>query len=447
MSFHDLRTFLEILRAKGQLVEITRPARLDLEAPAVMQALMKAGGPAALFRNLDHPSGIPVTGGIIGTLPRIALAMECAEGEVAPRMGRAVANPIKAAAVKRGAFLDHVATGASVDLAALPIPKHNAGDGGKYITGGVMVSKDPETGRQNYGYNRLQVQGPNRLSVMMNSWRHVRRFYEAAEAAGKSLPVAVLIGVDPRVLIAAGVRVDYDEIGIAGALKGSPVEMAPCATVPLEVPAGTEIVIEGNILPAERVKEGPLAEFTGHYGESYVTPVLEVTAICHRDNPIFQTIVPASFEHVYIGNVLPREPMLLSFVSHVSPNVKGVHLLPYSGGFMAAVKLDKKSEGEPKNVALAALMTHVNIKMAVVVGTDVDIHDPADILWAISTRVDAARDIFTVPYAQGMENDPTTDSLGRQTKVGIDATMAREKAGDYRRVVYPPVDLDSWLKA
>ncbi len=446
MSFHDLRTFLDVLKAGGQLVEINRPAKLDLEIAAVMQALMKTNGPAAIFRNLDHPSGIPVTGGIIGTLPRIALAMECRQEETARKMGEAVANPLKPVTVERGLFLDHVAKGSAVDLAALPIPVHNAGDGGKYVTGGVMVSRDPATGRQNYGYNRLQVQGRSRLSVMMNLWRHVRRFYEAAETAGEPLPVSVLIGVDPRILIAAGVRVEYDEIEIAGALKGSPVEMAPCATVPLEAPAHTEIVIEGNILPRERVKEGPLAEFTGHYGEPYDTPVLEVTAICHRDRPIFQTIVPASFEHVYIGNVLPREPMLLSFVSHVSPNVKGVHLLPYSGGFMAAVQIDKKNEGEPKNVALAALMTHVNIKMAIVVGTDVDIHDPADLLWAFSTRVDATRDIFTVPYAQGMENDPTTDALGRQTKVGIDATMPREKAADYRRVVYPPVDLSQWLE-
>lgn len=446
MSFDDLRSFMEVLKAHGQLVEITKPAKLDLEMPAVIQALMKANGPAALFTNLDHPSGIPVTGGIIGTLPRIQLAMECEGAEMIRKMGRAMAEPLAPVTVERGAFLDHVITGEDIDLGALPIPYHNAGDGGKYITGGVMVSKDPKSGRQNYGYNRLQVQGRRRFSIMMNFWRHIRRFLEAAEELGQPLPVAVAIGLDPRVLIAAGARVEFDEIGIAGALKGSPMELAPCATVPLLVPAKTEIVIEGHILLGERIAEGPLAEFTGHYGEGYQTPVIEVSAVCHRERPIFQTIVPASFEHVYLGNVLPREPMLLSFVNHVSANVKAVHLTPYSGGFMAVVQIDKKNEGEPKNVALAALMTHVNIKLAVVVGTDVDIHDPADVLWAISTRVDAARDIFTVPYAQGMENDPTTDALGRHTKFGIDATMAKEKAADYTRVIYPPVDLGQWLE-
>ncbi len=446
MPFNDLRSFMEVLKANGQLVEINRPTRLDLEMPAVMQALMKAQGPAALFTNLDHPSGIPVTGGIIGSLPRIALAMECGEAEITRRMGEAIANPLKPVKVENGAFLENVVTGDDIDLASLPIPVHNAGDGGKYITGGAVVSRDPKTGRQNYSFNRLQVQGRRRFSIMMNFWRHIRRFLEAAEEAGEPLPVCVAIGLDPRVLIAAGVRVDYDEVEIAGALKGSPVEVASCATVPLEVPAQAEIVIEGYIPPGERVPEGPLAEFTGHYGEGYSTPVIEVTAVCHRNNPIFQTIVPASFEHVYLGNVLPREPMLMSFVSHVSPNVKAVHLTPYSGGFMAVIQLDKKNEGEPKNVALAALMTHVNIKIAVVVDPDVDIHDPADILWAVSTRVDAARDIFTVPYAQGMENDPTTDSLGRHTKIAIDATIAGDKAHHYRRVVYPPVDLAQWLE-
>lgn len=446
MSFNDLRSFLEVLKANGELIEISKPAKLDLEAPAVSAALFKKGGPAPIFTNLDHPSGIPLVAGVVGSMPRIALAMECPLSEVAEKMGHAIDNPVKPVRVDRGAFMEHVITGAAVDLASLPIPLHNAGDGGKFITGGVMISKDPATGRQNYGYNRLQVKGRNRFAMMMNAWRHIRRFYEATEVTGKPMPVCVAIGLDPRVMLAAGVRVEYDEIEIAGALRGAPMEVAPCATVPLEAPAYTEILLEGHVLPGERIDEGPLAEFTGHYGEGYKTPVIEITAICHRTKPIFQTIIPASFEHVCIGNVVSREPMLKRFVSHVSPNVKGVHLTPYSGGFLAVIQVDKKNEGEPKNVALAALMTHVNIKMAIVVGTDVDIYDPADVLWAVSTRVDATRDLFMVPYAQGMENDPTTDSLGRQTKVGIDATIAKEKAADYRRVVYPAVDLSQWVE-
>jgi len=442
----DLREFLDKLKAKGQLVEIARPVSIKFELANVINTMLQEGAPVGLFKNIDHPSGIPVVGGLLGHIERIAVALECEVKEINAKIERALVNLIDPVVVDRPLFRQNEFLGEEVDLTQqLPIPHHNPGDGGPYITAGIVIARDPVTGRHNYSYNRLHLKGPRKLAVMMNEWRHIAWFYREAEKRGQPLEVAIAIGVDPVVEIAAGFRIEEDEAKLAGALRGCPLEISRCRTVDIYVPQESEIVIEGRIPPYYREEEGPLAEFTGHFGEVYQHPVVEVTALCHRHQPIYRTIVPGSFEHVYIGNVLPREPMLFRFCRHVSPNVQAVHLLPCTGGFMAVISLDKQNQGEPKNVALAALMTHVNIKMAIVVDTDVNIYDPSEVLWALATRVDAVRDVFHIPYAQGMENDPTTNAEGTHTKVGIDATLDLALRKDYKRVIYPKVNLKEYV--
>lgn len=202
-----------------------------------------------------------------------------------------------------------------------------------------------------------------------------------------------------------------------------------------------------HLPPHRRQAEGPLAEFHGYYGELWESPIFEITAICYREKPVFQTIIPGWSEHIYIGNVLPREPLLLRFVQHVSSNVKGLHMPPYSNGFSAIVQIDKTNPGEPKNVALAAFTAHVNIKKVIVVDSNVNIYDPADVLWALTNQVDWGRDIFTIPGAQGHEMDPTADMRGVHTKVGIDATYKPERRDYGERVSDPPVDLQDYLSS
>jgi 2,5-furandicarboxylate decarboxylase 1 len=266
-----------------------------------------------------------------------------------------------------------------------------------------------------------------------------------AEADGEPLPCAAAIGLDPAIMIAAGCKYDGDELGIAGAIRGQGVPVARGVTVPLAIPAEAEIVIEGQLLPGARADEGPLAEFHGYYGELWHSPVFEVSAICYRNDPIFQTTIPGWTEHIYIGNVLPREPLLLRFVRHASPNVRALHIPPYGNGFMAIVQLDKRNPGEPRNVALAAFTAHVNIRICLVVDPDVDVYDPADVLWALTSRVDWGRDTFTVPGAQGHEMDPANDARGIGTKLGIDATFDKGRREYGERVRYHPVDLTQYL--
>jgi 2,5-furandicarboxylate decarboxylase 1 len=271
------------------------------------------------------------------------------------------------------------------------------------------------------------------------------QFYKIQQAKNEPLPIAIAVGLDPAIMIAAGCRSDEDELKIAGAIRGKPVQTARGVTVNLDIPAQAEIVIEGYLPPYTRHAEGPLAEFHGYYGELWDSPVFEVTAICFRDQPIYQTIIPGWAEHIYLGNVLPREPLLLQFVRHVSKGITGLHIPPYANGFMAVVQVQKSNPGEPKNICLAAFTAHVNIKEVVVVDSDVNIYDPADVLWALTNRVDWSRDIFTISGAQGHEMDPTSDERGVQTKIGIDATYKPERRNYGERIRYPEVDLSKYF--
>jgi 2,5-furandicarboxylate decarboxylase 1 len=346
---------------------------------------------------------------------------------------------------ENAAWKAHVLTGDAVDLHKVPIPTHAVGDGGPFITGGVTISKDPIGGRGNLSYNRMQVKGPREMGFDVNEWRHVRQFMDVQEAKDAPLPIAIAIGLDPAISIAAGARYDGDELFIAGAIRGEGVPVSQGVTVPIDIPAEAEIVIEGLLPPHVRQGEGPLAEFHGYYGRIWDSPVFEVTAICWRDEPIFQTIIPGWNEHVYIGNVLPREPLLLNYARHVSKNVTGLHLAPYGSGFLAIVALNKKNPGEPKNVAMGVFTAHVNVKWCIVVDGDVDIYDPADVMWALTTRVDWSKDIFLVPGAQGHEMDPTADTRGVHTKIGVDATADKGRRESAERVRYGDVDLSKYL--
>lgn len=444
-KIHDLRSFIQVLEEAGQLVRIKQPVSLVHELADVAATLERSGGGAPLFENVTG-STWPVFASGVANQKRAALALGCTETEVTEVMGRALdpKNGLPPVRVERAEWQANVQTGDSLDVRELPIPTHSRGDGGAFITGGVIVSKDPISGRGNLSYNRMLCTGPRNFGFNLNEWRHVRAFMESRPDPAAPFPVAVAIGLDPAIMIGAGVRTDEDELTIAGAIRGQGVPVSRGVTVEVDVPAEAEIVIEGYVHPYEKKGEGPLAEFHGYYGEIWESPTFEVTAVCWRDNPIFQTIIPGWYEHIYIGNVLPREPLLLRFLRHISKDV-AVHIPPYSNGFSAIVQLKKNNPGQPKNVALAAMTAHINIKQVIVVDPDVNIYDPADVLWALTNRVDWSQDIFTVPHSQGHEMDPTADMRGVHTKIGIDATYKRERREYGDRVNYAVVDLSKYL--
>lgn len=445
-QIRDLRTYMAVLEDAGQLSRVRRRVNLEHELANVAASCQREGRGAVLFERPGDREW-PVFAGAVGSSTLAALSLACEVPDISEVMERALdpAAAIPPLPAEKAVWKENVINGDEVNVKRLPIPIHGLHDGGPFITGGITVTRDPISGRGNLSYNRMQVLGPRTLGFNVNEWRHVMQFYRIQEDMGQSLEAAIAIGVDPAISIAAGARYDDDELLIAGAIRNSGVPVCKGITVDIDIPAYAEIVIEGRLPPQERRAEGPLAEFHGYYGELWESPVFEITAISHRNRPIFQTIIPGHDEHIYIGNVLPREPLLLRFVRHVSQNVTGLHIPPYGNGFAAIVQVEKSNPGEPKNIALAAFTAHINIKKVIVVDPDVNIHDPADVLWALTNRVDWSRDTFEVQGAQGHEMDPTADERGVHTKIGIDATYKPERRDYGERIRYPEVDLRDYI--
>lgn len=246
-------------------------------------------------------------------------------------------------------------------------------------------------------------------------------------------------------MIAAAFRYEGDEYEIAGALRGEPTPVVRARTCDVLTPATAEIVLECEILAGEREEEGPMAEYTGHYSGVNKQPVGRVKAITHRRDPIFQTTAGASFEHLLLGTAITREPHLKQLTTSTCPRVREAYLPPYASGFLALISMEQPRPGEVRSVGIAALQSHVNINTVVVVDTDVDIFNPSDVFWALSTRVRWDRDLAVISGVLGNELHPSADRNGVISKVIIDATLAAELRNSYSKVVYPKIDLAAFL--
>ena len=437
----DLRAFLQKVRDAGELHEIRKTVDPVRELGAVLNACERSGK-AALFHSVKG-FDIPVTGSLLSTPSRIAIALQCPQSEVRARMAAATDKPV-AFDVQKKALCQEVVID-EPDLSRWPIPTHSPLDAGPFITAGVVIARDPDTGRHNLSYNRMQIYGADRAGISMNIWRHIKAFFDKIEPKGQNLPFCVALGPDPVVMMAAAFRYAGDEYEVAGSLRQAPIPVVKALGCDVMVPATSEIILEGEVLAGERQMEGPMAEFTGHYSGADPKHVARITKITHRKDPIFQTMNGGGYEHVSVGNMITREPLLERFVRHVSPRVKAVHLPPYSGGFTAIIALENPQPGEAKNVAIAAMAGHVNFKTVIVVDVDVDIFDPADVMWALSTRARWDTGIATIPGAHTNELDPSSGEHGIVAKMIIDATLPADKRKRYVKVAYPPVDLKKYL--
>lgn len=415
----DLRSWLEMLAKDGRLLQAKSALALRFELAAISKATENEH--AVIF---PRPGGhsIPVVSNILADRQWMADALGISSSELLKRFMHAVRNPLKSAEVSQASAQEVVHDKPDL-LKQLPIPTHNELDSGPYISAGILISRNPETGVQNLSIHRCQISAANKLGVLLLP-RHTLAYAHRAAAKKVPLEVAIVIGVDPATLLAsqAIVPLDYDELEIAGALHGAPVDVVKCKTNNVRVPANAEIVIEGRIIPDEREPEGPFGEFPQYYGPRIDSHVLHVDAITHRRNPVFHTIVGGSTEHLLLGGIA-REATILDQLQRMFPDVKDVHLA--RGGvcrYHLVVQLEKRSEGQAKNVILGAFATHYDIKQVVVVDCDVNIHDPIEVQWAIATRFQADRDVVIVPGAQGSKLDPSARS-GVSTKMGMDATV------------------------
>ncbi|CAN7589304.1 UbiD family decarboxylase [Variovorax sp. LjRoot178] len=433
--FTDLRRWLAHLSDSGRVAVMREGTPLQHTLAAIAKRL--DGRQAAYF---PKPGGhaVPVVSGFMSRRAWIAEAMGVPESELLQRFRDAAERPLRWQEVAKGEAPCQQVVHRDRDVReVLPVPTHSEHDNGPYITAGLVIARNPATGVQNVSINRIQVHSKERMAILMLP-RHLWAFYKAAEARNEPLEVAVVIGIDPLTLLAsqAIAPIDCDELEIAGALHGAPLRVTKCLTNEVRVPADSEIVIEGRILPGVKEPEGPFGEFPKYYSAREHREVIQVDAITHRRDPIYHTIVPAEMEHLLLGSI-PREATLLAHLQRSFPNVLDVHLaIGGVGRYHLYVKIKKTHEGQPKNVICAAFGAHYDIKQVIVVDDDVQVHEPQQVEWAVATRFQADRDLVVIHGAQGSVLDPSTtigqdfgDGVappphlqGLSAKMGLDAT-------------------------
>ncbi|MFY4774815.1 UbiD family decarboxylase [Metabacillus sp. RGM 3146] len=436
MRSKSFRTWLKYLQDTGKLAVIDKKVSLLYEVAAITKKL--DGKKASYFTKVEDYE-IPVVSGICSTREHFAEALETDPDKLIGKFQQASSAPAacrhveqQEAPVKKHIILENI------DLGSFPIPVHHEEDSGKYITAGLFIVRDPVTRKQNVSIHRLQISGKDKLGVLLLP-RHTYHLYKQAEEEGRPLECAIVIGVDPATLLASQASTPFgiDELEIASALRGEPLEVVRCETVDIDVPAYAEIVLEGKILPHIRESEGPFGEFPKYYGPRSDKEVVQITAISHRSNPIFYTIVPAGYEHLLLGGI-PREASLIQSIRQTVPSVQAVHMSP--GGtcrYHAIVSIKKRNDGEAKNAIIAAFANSFDIKHVVVVDDEVDIFNMEEVEWAIATRFQAEKDLVTVHAAQGSKLDPSANN-GVGSKMGFDCTVPlNSEPMRYKRIGIP----------
>lgn len=445
--WHDFRTFLDYLEKEGQLVRIKKPVSVKHEIAAYIRKSSDVGGPAFLFENIDGYPGWTAAAALYATHRRITMALQTTVDGALGVFQRAVANPIKPKIVKSGPCKEIIWTGAQVDLYKLPHVTHHIRDAGPYITGAVQIAKDPDTGVRGLGIYRMQVIGKDRFAIWAPRERRVGRSGLKSEERGQAQPVAIALGVDPLVEQGSVARVPHgiDKFDIAGGLLGHPVELVKCETIDEEVPADTEIVIEGEYVPNERAPEAPFGEFTGCYSPERQVPVVRAKAITMRRNAIYHSLLtgfPVTEDHLL--NWIPLCEVLYRSASAVCPEVKAVNV---RGNYVyeALVAIKKRQDGEPYNVMAAVLAGASQAKYCMVVDEDVNIFDDRDLDWALCTRVQPHRDVHIFPIMVGAPLDPSAPIVRHTSKMGIDATIPLgEDRAPYQRCLVPGADEVTW---
>jgi 2,5-furandicarboxylate decarboxylase 1 len=459
----DLRSFI------GEVVE-RRPndiKRVDDDVDphwgvtAVAAALEKRGEFPALFFSSVGDTELPVVVNLTATYERLALALGTDVQHMVPTYAERQAHPIPPVVVDTGPVKEVVWTGPDADLTRLPIPTHNALDGGPYLTGASLVARDPESGALNMGLYRHHIFGPDRLGVWFMGGHHGLYIQQAYERRNESMPVAIAIGHHPAVVMGSisripGIGGEYEE---AGGLLGEPVELVKCETSDLLVPARAEVIIEGVIEPGAREQEGPFAEWPGMYTEQGPKPVIKVTAITMRRDAIFYDVFAGHREHQVLGS-LPRMGSVHRRVKQIVPGLKAVNV-PAHVRMHCYISIAKQSDAEPKKAAFEALLTEAeNFNTVVIVDDDINVYNDNEVWWAVATRCDMARDALLIPNYSGpgglnpLQYDYNLDGTKTPKMMSVmilDATKPLPPAVFPVRAVVPDeavaaVDLERMLK-
>ncbi len=423
----DLRSFVEAYARTypNEFVRVTESVGLEFDIQAIVLELQRRQRfPVLLFENVAGRD-IPVICNVMASRRALAFALGVEEARMPFEYSRRLKEYIKPVVVDDPPFRHTVLTGDRVDLSRLPIPTYYPADAGAYITAAMTVARDPDTGVETEGYHRLQVKGRNKMGVSLASRRRMFEYQRRAEARGKNLECAIVLGLHPVIGMGslAYPPPEISKFDVVGGLFGEPMELAACQTVDLRVPAWGEIVIEGEILSEVREQEGPFGEFTGYLSGRSTHHLFIARAICMRERPWYQSISGGRTpDHILPLGVL-REMEIRNALSRVIPNVEAVHV-PMSGcsAFIAFVSIRQTRPGEAKQAIPVVFGADHYLKLVVIVDDDVDVYSESEVLWALATRVQADRDTVTISGSLGSVVDPSTSEAGVTAKIGIDAT-------------------------
>jgi 2,5-furandicarboxylate decarboxylase 1 len=450
MDRQSLRHFVAAYEAAfpREVVRIQDTVPLEHDVMAlVLEYERRRRYPILLFEHVAG-SDIPIVANAVASRRALAFALDTTERGLAAEYARRIKDHIKPVVVADPPFRARVRRGADVDLGALPIPEYFPGDAGRYLTAGMLVARDPDTGVETEGYHRFQIKGRTKMGVSLHSRRRMFEYQRRAEAKGQPLPCAVVLGLHPLVSMGslAYPPPDVGKFEVIGGLFGEPLQVAPCLTADLHVPATAEIVIEDEILPTVREPEGPFGEFTGYFSRRSTQHVFEARAITMRERPWFQSIGSGrAGDHITTLGLI-REAEITNAVSRVIPNVTGVHV-PLSGtsSFTAYVSIKQSRPGEAKHVIPIVLGVDHYLKLVIVVDDDIDVFDESDVLWAVATRMQADRDLVVISGSLGAMLDPSADERGVTAKLGIDATRPFGEPFAEKLVMSP--DRMAWARA
>jgi UbiD family decarboxylase len=425
----SLRGFLAQVERElpGEMLRVAEPVSTRLDITSLVYELERMGkNPLVVFERVEGHA-MPVVTNVAGSRKLLALALGVTPAELPTAFRERCTRYLPVERVNRPEWHDVTIEGDDIDLTKLPIPLHFDIDAAPYITAGQLTARDPETGVDTTGFHRFMLKGKNRLGVSLHSRRRMWEFHRRAEAKGQSLPAAITLGIHPLHYMGSMVYAYPPQVRkfeIIGGLFGEPYRVARCGTADIEVPAGAEIVIEGEVLAHEREPEGPFSEFTGYASFRSTQNVFVAKRLRMRRDAIFHSVVSGMSQDHILVSCITREGEILNTLRRNLPNVKAVHV-PHTtcGAFMAFISMKKTSAGEPQQAIMAALGTEFYTKYVIVVDDDVDVFNLADVMWAVATRVRAEKDIVFIPGAKGAILDPTSDAEDfTLTKMGIDAT-------------------------
>ncbi len=456
MAYGDLRDFMGALESRGLLKRISAEVSAEFEISGIVDRNSKNNGPALLFENV-RGFGVPVLANVFGSMERMRLALERENleevgndlvGLFRQDMPRRIVDKLKVLSrlkdvssyfpktVKKGPCKEVVTH--EPDLNKFPVLKCWPQDGGRFITLPLVFTRDPESGERNVGMYRMQVFDGRTTGMHWHVHKHGAGHYRKAEKLNEKLEVAVVVGSDPATMYSATAPLPegFDEMVFAGFLRKKGVELVKCETVDLEVPANSEIVLEGYVNPKERRLEGPFGDHTGYYSLPDMYPVFHINCITHRKNPIYAATVVGKppMEDSYIGKATER--IFLPFIKMQLPEIVDINL-PVEGVFhnLCFVSIEKKYPGHARKVMLSlwGLGQMMFTKIIVVLDSDVNVQDIGEVLWAMPNRIDPKRDIMFVENAPMDVLEHATDLPNLGSKMGVDATRKWPEEGFNRK--------------